>query len=154
MADGRLIDKNGRFDGRSQKDNLPCSNPVYIGVSENYGRLLGLFQNGGNLRRRTLAYQFLPLISAWLSLAVFILPILPIPHVKVFLLWCRIGKIGRLFPAIHNHTRMRAKALGKLITRTSFGYPMVFRLSHGMGQQEILRKTFRNPVLFRQLSLG
>ena len=48
MADGRLIDTNGRFDGRSQKDNLPCSNPVYIGIFEDYGRLLGLFQNGGN----------------------------------------------------------------------------------------------------------
>ena len=48
MADGRLKDKNGRLDGRFRKDNLPCSNPVYIGIFEDYGRLLGLFQNGGN----------------------------------------------------------------------------------------------------------
>ena len=34
MADGRVKDKNGRLDGRFQKDNLPYSNPVYIRVSE------------------------------------------------------------------------------------------------------------------------
>jgi len=37
-----------------------------------------------------------------LLLAVFILPI---PHVKAFLLRCGIGKIGEMFPAIYNHCR-------------------------------------------------
>jgi hypothetical protein len=49
---------------------------------------------------------------------------------------------------------MRAKALGKLMTGTTFGYPMVFRLSQGMGQQEILRKTFRKVLDNLQKSLG
>jgi hypothetical protein len=43
MANGRVKDKNGRLDGRFRKDNLPCSKPVYIGVSGDYGRLLGWF---------------------------------------------------------------------------------------------------------------
>ena len=32
-----------------------------------------------------------------------------------------------MFSANHNHTRMRVKVLGKLMMRTTFGYPMVFR---------------------------
>ena len=59
-----------------------------------------------------------------------------------------------MFSANHNHTRMRAKALGKLMTGTTFGYPMAFRLSQGMGQQEILRKTFRKVLDNLQKSLG
>ena len=40
------------------------------------------------------------------------------------------------------------------MTGTTFGYPMAFRLSQGMGQQEILRKTFRKVLDNLQKSLG